>query len=62
MRKTVFTLTALAALSASAAVAGGMSEPVMEPAVVVEETTGSSGDFVIPLLLLALIAAVATAD
>lgn len=59
MRKAVFTLAALAGLSATAAVAGGMSEPVMEPQVVVEESTGSSGGIVVPLLLLAAIAAVA---
>lgn len=60
MRKTVFTLAAIAGFSASAAFAGGMSEPVMEPEVVVEESTGSSGDFVLPLLLLAIVAAVAS--
>lgn len=59
MRKTVFTLAAIAGLSASAAFAGGMSEPVMEPAIVVEESTGSSGGIVVPLLLLAAIVAIA---
>ncbi|WP_413719581.1 hypothetical protein [Silicimonas sp. MF1-12-2] len=59
MRKTVFTLAAIAGLSASAAFAGGMSEPVMEPEIVVEESTGSSGGIVLPLLLLALVAAIA---
>ena len=41
--------------------AGGMSEPVMEP-VVVETHSGSSGGFVIPLLLLAIIAAIASSS
>ena len=59
MRKTVFTLAAAAGFSASAAFAGGMAEPVMEPEIIVEESTGTSGDFVVPLLLLAVIAAVA---
>ena len=59
MRKTVFALAAIAGLSASAAFAGGMSEPVMEPEIIVEESTGSSGGIVIPLLLLALVAAIA---
>ena len=41
-----------------AANAGGMSEPIMEPAIVIEES-GSSGGVVVPLLLLAVIIAVA---
>ena len=51
---------------ASPAVAGGMSEPVMEaepmmePEVVVEGSSGSSDGFVIPLMLLALLAAIAS--
>ena len=55
-----------ALLTASTAFAGGMSEPVMEaepmmqPEVVVEESSGTSGGFVIPLMLLALIAAIAS--
>lgn len=60
MRKTVFTLAAIAGLSASAAVAGGLSEPVMEPEIIVEESTGSSGGVVVPLLLLAVLVAVAS--
>ena len=62
MRKTIFTAAVLAGFSASTAFAGGLSEPVMEPEIIIEGSTGSSGDFVIPLLLLALVAAVATAD
>ncbi len=56
--------TALAlsfALVASAAFAGGMAEPVMEPTMapaVVEQQTGSSAQgIIVPLLLLAVIAA-----
>ena len=45
---------------ASTAFAGGMAEPVMEPEVIVEETSGTTaGGIVVPLVLLALIAAVA---
>jgi len=64
MRKLAFSLVA-ATFTGSAAFAGGMAEPVMEPVmapVVVEEETGSSGGIVIPLLLLAVIAAVAASD
>ncbi|MEL6914322.1 MAG: hypothetical protein AAFP13_07450 [Pseudomonadota bacterium] len=45
---------------ASFASAGGMSEPMMEPEIVietVEETGGSSNALIIPLILIALIAA-----
>ena len=62
MRKTVFTLAAIAGLSATAAVAGGMEEPMMEPEIIVEESTGSSGGFVLPLMLIAIAAAIASAD
>ena len=62
MRKNVLTLAAIVGLSASTAFAGGMSEPVMEPEIVVEESTGTSGGVVVPLLLLAVIAAVAASN
>jgi hypothetical protein len=40
-----------------------MAEPVMEPEVIVEETSGTSaGGIVVPLVVLALIAAVAAAQ
>lgn len=48
--------TAALALSAGIAQAGGLAEPVMDPAVV-EAKTASSAGIVIPLLLLVLIAA-----
>ena len=65
--KRLFAATSVALFAASASLAGGMSEPVveaepvMEPEVVVSET-GSSGGFVVPLMLVALIAAVASGD
>ncbi|WP_343078987.1 hypothetical protein [Ostreiculturibacter nitratireducens] len=49
--------TALAAFCmASPAFAGGMAEPVVEPEVIVEDTAGTSGGIIVPLLLLVLIA------
>jgi predicted permease len=60
MRKTVFTVAAIATLTASTAFAGGMEPPMMEPEIVVEESTGSSGGVVVPLILLVLLAAVAS--
>ena len=56
-------LAAAVALSASSAFAGGLSEPVMEPAPVVEEaTSSSSGGILIPVLLLVLVAAAVAAN
>jgi hypothetical protein len=56
-----FALAAAFAGAASTAFAGNMSEPVMEmaPVVVMEETAGSSSSagLIIPLILVALIAA-----
>jgi hypothetical protein len=46
--------------AASTAFAGGMAEPIMEPEIIVEETAGTTaGGIIVPLILLALIAAVA---
>ena len=58
MKKIV--LAAIATLSATTAFAGGMAEPVMEPAVVEAATTSSSAGIIVPLLLLLLIAAAAS--
>ncbi len=56
-----FALAAVLATAASTSFAGNMSEPVMEmaPVVVMEETAGSSSSagLIIPLILVALIAA-----
>ena len=49
-------LAAAVSLAASTAFAGGMAEPVMEPAVVVEKSS-TSGGMIIPLLLLLVVAA-----
>jgi hypothetical protein len=53
-------LAAALSVAASTAFAGGLSAPIVEPEVIVEDTSGSSaGGIVVPLILLALIAAVA---
>lgn len=57
MRKILITSTAALSLAATAAGAGGMAEPITEPEVIVEDTAGTSGDFIVPLLLLVLVAA-----
>ncbi len=49
--------TSAAALLGSAAMAGGVAEPVMDPVVVAEETSSSGGGIIVPLLLLVLVAA-----
>jgi hypothetical protein len=59
MKKLV--LAAALTASATAAFAGGKSEPVIEAPVIVEEVTGSSSGIVVPLVLLAILA-VAVAD
>lgn len=54
-------LAAAFSAAATAGFAGNISEPVMEPEVIVEEASGSSGgDIVVPLLVLLVIAAVAS--
>ncbi len=55
--KKIALAAAITAVAATAAVAGGMEAPVMEMAPMVEEAAGSSaGGFVVPLILLALVA------
>ncbi len=49
-------LVAALSVAATTAFAGGMVEPVMEPAVV-EAGTSSSGGIILPLLLLVAVAA-----
>jgi hypothetical protein len=59
LKNTAIALATTAALS-TAAYAGGLNEPVMEPEIIVEETTtGAGGGWVLPVMLLAVIAAVA---
>ena len=47
-----------AILIGSSAIAGGMAEPVvMAPVEIIEDTAGTSGGLIVPLILIALIAA-----
>ncbi len=56
MKKIFLALTAIGS-SASAALAGGLVEPAMEPEVVATATRSSSSGILIPILILILIAA-----
>ena len=62
MKKLV--LAAALSVAASTAFAGSLSEPVIEAPVVVEETNASSSSAAVwvPLVLLAIVAAVIIAD
>ncbi|MCA8881491.1 MAG: hypothetical protein KDA73_16390 [Rhodobacteraceae bacterium] len=50
---------ALSVYAASGAVAGGLEEPVVEPVVIEQDTSGSNAAWVIPVILLVLIGAAA---
>ena len=50
-------LAAALSVSASTAFAGNMDAPVMEAPIIVEEAAGSSAGIVVPLLILAVVAA-----
>lgn len=55
-----FAIAAVLAFAATATVAGGLEEPIVEPVPIVEETSGTGAEWVIPVLLLAVIAVVAS--
>lgn len=57
MRRLLLSGTAVLALTAGLASAGGLAEPVMPAEEVAAETSASSGGVLIPLLLLLLVAA-----
>ena len=57
MRKLLITTSAVLALSAMSANAGGLGEPIMEPEVVEAATSSSAGGIIVPILLLLLIIA-----
>jgi hypothetical protein len=62
IKNTTIALAMAAALS-TAAYAGGMDAPVMEPEIIVQETTDGSGRWWVgPLIILGLVAAVASAN
>ena len=50
-------LAAALSIAATTAFAGGMAEPVMEPAPVEAKAASSSGGMVLPLILLLVVAA-----
>ncbi|MCA8883516.1 MAG: hypothetical protein KDA50_07190 [Rhodobacteraceae bacterium] len=50
---------ALSVVATNAAFAGGLDEPIVEPVIIEEDTSGSGAGWVIPVLLLALIGAAA---
>ncbi len=52
-------VAATSAFAGSHSKMGKYSEPVIEPAVVVEETRGTSGGIIVPIMLLLIIAAAA---
>ncbi|AVO37869.1 hypothetical protein [Pukyongiella litopenaei] len=60
MKKLV--LAAAFTAAASTAFAGSLAEPVVEAPVIVEETQGSSDGILLPLVLLALVAAAVAAN
>ncbi|TCO73462.1 hypothetical protein [Rhodovulum euryhalinum] len=49
-------LAAALSVAATAGFAGGYSEPVMEPEVIVEDTSSSAGGILVPVLALILFA------
>jgi len=64
LEDTMKKLALAAALSvvATGAFAGGVVEPVVEPVVIVEDTSTSAGGILVPLLALVLIAAAVAAN
>lgn len=60
MKKLV--LAAALSAAASTAFAGSLADPIIEAPVIVEEATSSSAGILIPLILLALVAAAVASD
>jgi len=55
MKHTILAVV-FSALTLQTALAGGLTEPVLEPEIIVEESTGGKGGYVIQLALLAVVA------
>lgn len=53
-------LAAALSVAATTAFAGNMSEPMMEPEIIIEDTSSSAGGILVPLLFLVLVAAAAS--
>ncbi|MGL4311543.1 MAG: hypothetical protein ACRCSU_13775 [Paracoccaceae bacterium] len=62
MKSLLVTASAALLLSIGSVQAGGLAEPTMDPDVIVEDTSSGSDAFVVPLLLLLVIAAAVSAD
>ena len=63
--KSIFVAALMTVGSYGSAYAGGLAEPIMEPVMapaVVEEQSGSSGEFVLPLMVIAIVVAIVAAD
>ena len=61
--KKIAIAAAIVAVTATTGFAGGFEAPIMEMPVIMEETAGSSaGGWVVPLILLALVAAAVAAN
>jgi len=52
-------LAAVITMTATAAFAGGMAEPMIEPEIIETATSSSAGGLIIPLLLVAILVAAA---
>ena len=55
-------LAAALSLAATSAFAGGYAEPILEPVVIVEDTSSSAGGILVPILAIILIAAAIAHD
>lgn len=53
-------LAAVLSVAATHAFAGSMVEPMVEPVIIEQETAGSDAGWVVPVLLLALVAVAAS--
>lgn len=60
--KKIMTSAAALAMLGSAAMAGGYAEPVIEAPVVVEDTSSSASGWVVPAIIVALVAVAVAAD
>ncbi len=61
--KKVALAAAITAVAASSAFAGSYVEPIIEPEIVVEEAAGTSNaGLIVPLLLIAIVAAAVASD
>jgi len=50
----------LSAVASTSAFAGGLEEPIVEPVIIEEDTSGTNAGWVVPVVLLALIAVAAS--